>query len=216
MHLLQVCSPGDHLSAHGLLHRAGECSTARRPTSEGQVRPAEYGANLAARRWATTASASASAFPAEAAVASGNTVPLEAMATYTVDYTGIPGHVYTLLLESGRFYVGWSSAVENRIAQHFSGAGSKWTMQHKPLQVLACVAGDTRLEDVVTISLMCQHGWERVRGGRWCQLALEGPPDAVTRAMPPPRTSARALQRACRDRRRAKQRLAGQCAERGA
>ena len=133
----------------------------------------------------TLASASASAFPAEAAVASGNTLPLEAMATYTVDYTGIPGHVYTLLLESGRFYVGWSSAVENRIAQHFSGAGSKWTMQHKPLQVLACVAGDTRLEDVVTISLMCQHGWERVRGGRWCQLALEGPPDAVTRAMLP-------------------------------
>ncbi len=112
-------------------------------------------------------------------------MPLEAMATYTVDYTGIPGHVYTLLLESGCFYVAWSSAVENRIAQHFSGAGSKWTMQHKPLQVLACVAGDTRLEDVVTISLMCQHGWERVRGGRWCQLALEGPPDAVTRAMPP-------------------------------
>ena len=99
-------------------------------------------------------------------------MPLEAMATYTVDYTGIPGHVYTLLLESGRFYVGWSSAVENRIAQHFSGAGSKWTIQHKPLQVLACVAGDTRLEDVVTISLMCQHGG--VRGGRWCQLALEG------------------------------------------
>ena len=113
------------------------------------------------------------------------TAPLEAMATYTVDYTGIPGHVYTLLLESGRFYVGWSSAVENRIAQHFSGAGSKWTMQNKPLQVLACVAGDTTLEDVVTISLMCQHGWERVRGGRWCQLALEGPPDAVRRAMPP-------------------------------
>ena len=107
------------------------------------------------------------------------------MATYTVDYAGIEGHVYTLLLEGGRYYVGWSSAVENRIAQHFSGAGSKWTMQHKPLQVLACVPGDTRLEDVVTISLMCQHGWERVRGGRWCQLALEGPPDAVRRAMPP-------------------------------
>ena len=32
---------------------------------------------------------------------------------------------------------------------------------------------------------MCQHGWGRVRGGRWCQLALEGPPDAVRRAIPP-------------------------------
>ena len=111
--------------------------------------------------------------------------PLEAMAAYTVDYAGIQGHVYTLLLESGNYYVGWSSAVEYRIAQHFCGASSTWTMQHKPLQVLACVAGDTRLEDIVTISLMSQFGWERVRGGRWCQLALEGPPDAVMRAMAP-------------------------------
>ena len=46
-------------------------------------------------------------------------------------------------------------------------------------------AGDTRLEDIVTISLMSKFGWERVRGGRWCQLALEGPPDAVMRAMAP-------------------------------
>ena len=51
MHLLQICSPGD-LRAHTSLgiSRAGECSTARRPTSEGQVRPAGYGANLAARK----------------------------------------------------------------------------------------------------------------------------------------------------------------------
>ena len=72
--------------------------------------------------------------------------------------------------------------MENRIAQHFLGDGSKWTMLHNPIQVLACVAGDTRLEDVVTISLMCRHGWERVRGGRWCQVALEAPPDPVKRA----------------------------------
>ena len=103
----------------------------------------------------------------------------------TVDYAGIQGHVYTLLLESGNYYVGWSSTVEYRIAQHFCSASSKWTMQHNPLQVLACVAGDTRLEAIVTISLMSKFGWERVRGGRWCQLALEGPPDAVMRAMAP-------------------------------
>ena len=40
------------------------------------------------------------------------TAPLEAMASYTVDYAGIQGHVYTLLLESGNYYVGWSSTVE--------------------------------------------------------------------------------------------------------
>ena len=67
----------------------------------------------------------------------------------TVDYTGVHGHVYTLLLEGGHYYVGWSSAVEHLIAQHFSGAGSKWTALRPPVQVLTCVAGDTKLEDVV-------------------------------------------------------------------
>ena len=47
------------------------------------------------------------------------------MAAPTVDYTGIQGHVYTLLLEGGNYYVGWSSSVENRIAQHFLGGGSR-------------------------------------------------------------------------------------------
>eukprot|EP00959_Pyramimonas_sp_CCMP1952_P340265 7126895-Pyramimonas_sp.AAC.2 len=52
-----------------------------------------------------------------------------------------------------------------KTAQRFSGAGNKWMMQHEPIQVLACLAGDTRLEDVVTVSLMCQFGWEQARGG---------------------------------------------------
>ena len=72
------------------------------------------------------------------------------MAVVTVDYTGMQGHVYTLLLEGGHYYVGWSSSVEHRIAQHFSGTGSRWTPRPPAVQVLTCVAGDTRLEDVVT------------------------------------------------------------------
>ena len=72
------------------------------------------------------------------------------MAVVTVDYTGMQGHVYTLLLEGGHYYVGWSSSVEHRIAQHFSGTGSRWTTRHPAVQVLTCVAGDARLEDVVT------------------------------------------------------------------
>ena len=112
------------------------------------------------------------------------------MAAVFVDYSSIQGHVYTLLLEGGHYYVGWSSNVEQRIAQHFSGAGSKWTTLHAPVQVLTCVAGDTKLEDVVTISLMCRHGWEKVRGGTWCLLLLEGPPDAVRRALTNAKTRA--------------------------
>jgi hypothetical protein len=93
------------------------------------------------------------------------------------------GHVYTLLLEGGNYYVGWSAAAEARIAQHFCSKGSEWTKMHRPVRVLACVPGDKVLENVTTTSLMCQHGWERVRGGPWCQLHLEGPPKPVQRAM---------------------------------
>ena len=42
------------------------------------------------------------------------------MTAATVDYTGVQSHVYTLLLEGGHYYVGWSSTVEYRIAQHYA------------------------------------------------------------------------------------------------
>lgn len=97
----------------------------------------------------------------------------------TINYGGISGHVYVLLLEGGYFYVGWSSQVDARIAQHFFGEGSEWTKLHRPVQVLSCFPGDTEIEDATTISVMCQHGWERVRGGRWIQANLVEPPKGI-------------------------------------
>ena len=85
------------------------------------------------------------------------------------------GHVYTLLLEESCWYVGWSSQVKVRIASHFLGNGSEWTELHKPLRVVACIEGDTTLEDLTTIALMAQHGWEKVRGGKWTARDLTCP-----------------------------------------
>ena len=93
------------------------------------------------------------------------------------------GHVYTLLLEDDYFYVGFSAQVETRIAQHFLGSGSKWTRLHKPVQVLSCLPGDRDLESVTTIALMCKHGWERVRGGAWCQVHLPACPAPILKAI---------------------------------
>ena len=93
------------------------------------------------------------------------------------------GHVYTLLLEGDYFYVGFSAQVETRIAQHFLGTGSKWTRLHKPVQVLSCLPGDRDLESVTTIALMCKHGWERVRGGAWCQVLLPACPAPILKAI---------------------------------
>ena len=87
------------------------------------------------------------------------------------------GHVYTLELEDGYFYVGHTLDVETRIAGHFlgKGAGAKWTSLHPPLRVLSVVPGDTLLENLTTIALMVQHGHECVRGGKWCALEHKCP-----------------------------------------
>ena len=94
------------------------------------------------------------------------------------------GHVYTLELQDGCFYVGHSLDVETRIAAHFlgKGAGAKWTNLHRPLRVLSVVPGDTLLENLTTIALMVQHGHECVRGGKWCALEHKCPA-SIQRAM---------------------------------
>ena len=40
--------------------------------------------------------------------------------------------VYVLELEGGNYYVGMSHNLSQRLAQHFSGNGAKWTKLHKP------------------------------------------------------------------------------------
>lgn len=99
------------------------------------------------------------------------------------------GHVYTLQLEGGNYYVGWSSDPCSRIAQHFLGRGSQWTRTHRPESVLCIQPGDHQLERAVTIARMCQHGWQKVRGGPWLAPVLLYPPQPITNALmhrPPP------------------------------
>jgi predicted GIY-YIG superfamily endonuclease len=76
--------------------------------------------------------------------------------------------VYTLELEGGRYYVGYTDDVPRRIAEHFLGRGSHWTRTHPPVKVLEVVPGNKELENATTIALMCKHGWRNVRGGMWC------------------------------------------------
>ena len=64
----------------------------------------------------------------------------------------VEGFVYTLALEDGCFYCGWSKDPSCRIAQHFLGRGAQWTRVHKPQQVLTVLPGSTELEKVTTIA----------------------------------------------------------------
>ncbi len=92
-------------------------------------------------------------------------------------------HVYVLKLVGGRYYVGWSADVTVRIAQHFLGDGALWTQAHPPVQVLSVVQGDTTLEKAITVAMMCEHGFERVRGGPWCKMEMHEPPLCIQKAL---------------------------------
>jgi len=105
------------------------------------------------------------------------------MANATIDFSDKRGHVYTLQLQNDCYYVGWSSQLDHRIAQHFSGKGSAWTQLHKPVQVLQCIPGTTALENSTTIALMCSVGWEKVRGGLWNRVDMESPPEPIRYAL---------------------------------
>ena len=93
------------------------------------------------------------------------------------------GVVYTLELQDGCYYVGWTKDPGTRIASHFLGAGSKWTQLHPPISVASVVLGDEQLENLSTIALMCRHGWEKVRGGPYCVIGMTGPPQCIKTAM---------------------------------
>ena len=49
--------------------------------------------------------------------------------------------VYTLELQGGNFYVGYSDDIPKRMAEHFLGRGSYWTRLHAPTKVLEVVPG---------------------------------------------------------------------------
>ena len=66
--------------------------------------------------------------------------------------------VYTLELDGGKYYVGYSDDVPRRIAEHWLGRGSHWARIQPPIKVLEVVPGSEELENAKTIALMCRKG----------------------------------------------------------
>ena len=77
--------------------------------------------------------------------------------------------VYTLNLRGGAKYVGFTSNLEKRLADHFSVKGAKWTQKHKPISVhmirkVPSVAYAKRLETIIYYNMKNYHGASKVRG----------------------------------------------------
>jgi predicted GIY-YIG superfamily endonuclease len=71
--------------------------------------------------------------------------------------------VYILRLEDDCYYVGITMNLNQRLAQHWTESGAKWTKLHKPIEVLRVVyRGD---EQDITNDMIALYGREKVRGG---------------------------------------------------
>ena len=91
------------------------------------------------------------------------------------------GVVYVLQLKQGKYYVGFSENIENRIVDHFIEEGAEWTKKYPPEKVLDVREGGKLLEKLVTLEFMCKFDWQNVRGGPWTACDLKSPPVALRR-----------------------------------
>ena len=90
--------------------------------------------------------------------------------------------VYVLELENEKVYVGITTSLNIRLAQHWTGIGSQWTRLYKPVKILE-VHYDCRNSDEkkITLEWMRKRGWENVRGGGWTKPIMTSPPQELLR-----------------------------------
>ncbi|MBA3750830.1 MAG: hypothetical protein H0X03_08095, partial [Nitrosopumilus sp.] len=85
---------------------------------------------------------------------------------------------YVLKLEDGKYYIGWTNKdIHLRYAEHKAGVGAGWTKKYPPTSILKAQVGTKRTENELTLKYMKKYGWKNVRGGSWCNVDLDGPPN---------------------------------------
>jgi hypothetical protein len=82
--------------------------------------------------------------------------------------------IYVLQLEGGKYYVGKSDDVQQRIEDHMSSGGSAWTRKYKPLKVVQTISNASIFdEDKYTKIYMNKYGVDNVRGGSYVSEHLD-------------------------------------------
>jgi len=89
-------------------------------------------------------------------------------------------YLYTLQLQSGKYYVGKSDDPDTRYLAHKNGNGASWTKIHKPLKIIEIreLKGEHD-ETNTTKDLMKKYGVDNVRGGAYTQSVLDDATKAV-------------------------------------
>ena len=86
-------------------------------------------------------------------------------------------YIYALALEDGFYYVGKTIDPDRRFNEHFNDNGAVWTKLHPPISVIekesflvSSPEEEERWENHQTIKMMKAKGWQKVRGGFWCNV----------------------------------------------
>lgn len=85
---------------------------------------------------------------------------------------------YALQLDNGCFYVGRTTNLTQRLAQHLKighGKSALWVDKHgfKAVDYI-CIGQD--IERDLTLAYMQKYGWEKVRGANWRSIEMLRPP----------------------------------------
>lgn len=89
--------------------------------------------------------------------------------------------IYTLELENNKYYVGLSSNLNQRLIAHIGKQGAAWTKLHHIKQLIDVKISYSleealNSENEITLDLMKKHGWQNVRGGKFCRCQMSAPP----------------------------------------
>ena len=84
--------------------------------------------------------------------------------------------IYILRCTEGKWYVGKTAHLQDRILAHFACNGAEWTKKYKPIEVEQIIPDcDDFDEDKYTVQTMSKHGIDNVRGGSFVRITLDKP-----------------------------------------
>jgi len=92
-------------------------------------------------------------------------------------------YTYVLMLQEGKFYVGNTDNIYQRLLDHklMTSSSSLWVKHYGPVERVVEVARNSGKDDELykTLQYMSQFGWQNVRGSSYCKVQMFSPPEAL-------------------------------------
>ena len=82
-------------------------------------------------------------------------------------------YIYSLKLQSDKYYIGKTDNPNFRLENHFGSSGSAWTKKYTPISIHQVIPDmNSHDEQRVTQEYIAKYGIDNVRGGPWVKVIL--------------------------------------------